>query len=237
MKTIGFVCEGPRDSDMLEAIIRHILNEDITPLYLQPEPTLTGENGNGWKGVWSWCHKNGETLDQYMNGAIPKIDMIIIQMDGDVFRKEKEVHCVCNSDKCESSGEVFPLECEANNCPVVIPCTHHADGIDSCVEFLGDLILSNFPGEYVPLCIIPCDSTDTWIVAAYDDFDGPELIPDPWNSIISRRNDYHGIRVPGHKKTKIVYDKFIPHVCENWEIVKERCSQAAYFDHIISELS
>lgn len=40
MKTIGFVCEGPRDSDMLEAVIRHILNEDITPLYLQPEATV-----------------------------------------------------------------------------------------------------------------------------------------------------------------------------------------------------
>lgn len=35
MKTIGFVCEGPRDSDMLEAVIRNILKEDIYPLYLQ----------------------------------------------------------------------------------------------------------------------------------------------------------------------------------------------------------
>ena len=46
MKTIGFVCEGPRDSDMLEAVIRHILHDDITPLYLQPEASLVGENGN-----------------------------------------------------------------------------------------------------------------------------------------------------------------------------------------------
>ena len=58
MKTIGFVCEGPRDIDMLEAVIRNILNEDIHPLYLQPEASLTGENGNGWKGVWSWCYKH-----------------------------------------------------------------------------------------------------------------------------------------------------------------------------------
>ena len=64
MKTIGFVCEGPRDSDMLEAVARHILNEEIYPLYLQPESSLTGENGCGWKGVWTWCIKNGETYDQ-----------------------------------------------------------------------------------------------------------------------------------------------------------------------------
>lgn len=58
MKTIGFVCEGLRDSDMLEAVVRHILNEEIYPLYLQLESSLTGENGCGWKGVWTWCVKN-----------------------------------------------------------------------------------------------------------------------------------------------------------------------------------
>ena len=94
MKTIGFVCEGPRDSDMLEAVIRHILNEDITPLYLQPEASLDGENGNGWKGVWTWCLKNGNTLDQYMQGAIPKIDMIIIQMDGCVQKRKRSSLCL-----------------------------------------------------------------------------------------------------------------------------------------------
>lgn len=77
MKTIGFVCEGPRDSDMLEAVVRHILGEEIYPLYLQPESSLIGENGNGWKGVWTWCVKSGETFDQFIEGATPRLDMII----------------------------------------------------------------------------------------------------------------------------------------------------------------
>ena len=181
-------------------------------------------------------HQNGETLDQYMQGALPKIDMIIIQMDGDVFRKEREVHCACYADECASFGEEFPLNCKVKDCPVVIPCNRHEAGINSCVEYLKNLLLSHFPGEYVPICVIPCDSTDAWIVAAFDDLENTESIADPWTNIISRKKDYHGIRVPGHKKTKAVYDKLIPVVCRNWEFVKNRCSQASCFDQAISAL-
>lgn len=236
MKTIGFVCEGPRDSDLLEAVIRYILKEDISPLYLQPEPTLTGENGNGWKGVWSWCHKNGQMLDQYMEGAIPKIDLIVIQMDGDVSRKEKEVHCGCYSTECDLSETIFPLKCEKKTCPIELPCSRHPDGVQGYVEHLENLLLSCFPGKYVPVCVVPCDSTDAWIVAAFCDGEDVEFLVDPWTNIISRKKDYHGIRVPGHRKTKMVYDQFIPFVCKNWEAVKSRCPQAAVFEQKISSL-
>lgn len=235
MKTIGFVCEGPRDSDMLEAVTRHILHDDITPLYLQPEASLAGENGNGWKGVWTWCFKNGETLDQYMQDAIPKIDLIVIQIDGDVARKEREVHCTCYCEECNKSGTLFPLKCQMENCPIQVPCIHHKEGVDGYVDHIRDLVHSCFPGEYIPICIVPCDSTDAWIVAAFDDLDSIESIEDPWTNIISKRKDYHGIRVPGHRKTKAVYDKFVPVVCQNWDLVKERCPQAADFDQAISQ--
>ena len=237
MKTVGFVCEGPRDSDMLESVIRHILKEDINPLYLQPEPSLAGENGNGWKGVWTWCYRNGETLEQYINGALPKIDLVIIQMDGDVARKEREIHCACYSAECSSSGTVFPLKCHKEDCPISIPCNHHNTGTDDYATHLRKTILSYFPGEYTPICVIPCDSCDAWIVAAYDDCENIESIIDPWVNVISKKKEYHGIRVPGHKKTKAVYDQFIPTVCKNWELVKNHCPQAVYFDQIISSLS
>lgn len=73
-------------------------------------------------------------------------------------------------------------------------------------------------------------------MAAYEDNENIEITEDPWTNIISRKKEYHGIRIPGHKKTKLVYDKFIPAVCENWELVTQHCSQAAYFDRKISEL-
>ena len=230
MKTIGFVCEGPRDSDMLESVVRHILNEEIYPLYLQPESSLIGENGNGWKGVWTWCVKNGETYDQFIEGATPRPDMIIIQMDGDVARKEPEVHCSCFAGDCVDSGDVFPLKCSNEDCPIVIPCNSHEVGVNGYVAHLQKVLLKYFHGEHIPVCVIPCDSTDAWIVAAYDDMENIETIDDPWNSVISRVKEYHGIRIPGHKKTKSVYQKLIPEVCRNWDIVKMRCSQAAFFE-------
>ena len=63
-----------------------------------------------------------------------------------------------------------------------------------------------------------------------------ETIDDPWNSVISRAKEYHGIRIPGHKKTKSVYQKLIPEVCRNWDIVKMRCSQAAFFEQNVLSL-
>lgn len=86
MKTVGFVCEGPRDLELLAAVIEHILEEDILTLPLQPEESLAGNNGNGWKGVWRWCNNHGSILDQYMVGATPQMDMVILHMDGDVAR-------------------------------------------------------------------------------------------------------------------------------------------------------
>lgn len=235
MKTVGFVCEGPRDSDLLAAVVSHILDEDIAALYLQPEPSLTGENGNGWKGVWSWCEKNGKLLDRYMQGAVPKIDMIIVQMDGDVARKEKEVHCSCYADECEASGTIFPLKCNNKQCPIILPCKNHVSEACEYAAHLQNLIKSYFPGEYIPICVIPCDSTDAWIVAAFEGIENIECLPDPWMNVISKSKEYHTIRVPGHKKTATVYAQFIPTVCMNWELVKSRCSQAADFESAIRE--
>ncbi|MDO4491999.1 MAG: hypothetical protein Q4B85_13120 [Lachnospiraceae bacterium] len=236
MKTIGFVCEGPRDSDMLEAIARHILQEDISSLYLQPESSLLGENGNGWKGVWTWCVKNGETFDQLIEGAMPQPDMVIIQMDGDVARKEKEVHCSCHATACVDSGHVFPLNCNMLDCPVTIPCHNHEGGTEGYVSLLREMLLSYFQGQHIPVCVIPCDSTDVWIVAAYDEMENIESIEDPWVTIISRAKEYHGIRIPGHKKTRNVYQKLIPKVCSEWEKVKTVCPQAEYFDQAIRSI-
>lgn len=44
---------------------------------------------------------------------------------------------------------------------------------------------------------IPCDSTDAWIVAAYDDYDNVEQIIDPWKNIIAKAKYYHDVRVRG----------------------------------------
>ena len=50
---VGFVCEGPRDVDLLVSVIDHLIPEaEIIPRYLQPDESLISIFANGWKGVW-----------------------------------------------------------------------------------------------------------------------------------------------------------------------------------------
>ena len=93
MKTIGIVAEGPRDFELIAAVIDTITNEENSYQMIQPEPDMAGRFGNGWKGVWKWCETNQGSLNTYMNSLTPVLDFLVIHMDGDVERCEKEVHC------------------------------------------------------------------------------------------------------------------------------------------------
>ena len=92
---IGIVGKGLTDYLVLKCMIDQITGEENDYLRIQPEQNMLGEYGYGWKGVWNWCESTGKNLDKIMKGITPQIDMIVIQMDGDVARKEKEVHCRC----------------------------------------------------------------------------------------------------------------------------------------------
>lgn len=238
-KRIGIVGEGPTDYLVLKCMIDQITGEENDYLRIQPEQNMLGEYGNGWKGVWNWCESIGQNLDKIMKGISPQIDMIVIQMDGDVARKEKEVHCRCATVECEHKGKVHPLGCETlidGSCPVDIPCKDHENTpegyrshITHCVlQWLGtdternDIIIT-----------VPCDSTDTWIVAAFDPMEEIEKIQNPWEDIISRKKDYHGIRIPGHKKNNRIYQQLIPTLESHWKQVIDLCDSAKYFEKAV----
>ena len=80
-------------------------------------------------------------------------------------------------------------------------------------------------------CVIPCDATDTWIVAAFEQYDDYESLTDPWNEIIARAPRYHGIKIKNRPhKAKTTYEQLISVVCEKWNSVTEKCPQAMRFD-------
>lgn len=87
MRNIGIVCEGPTDYTILKEVIDHITGESNDYVQLQPEADLTGAYGNGWKGVWKWCRDNAACKEKLMRAVEPSLDLLIIQMDGDVSRK------------------------------------------------------------------------------------------------------------------------------------------------------
>lgn len=113
MKTIGIVAEGPRDFELIAAVIDTITNEENNYQMIQPEPNMIGQFGNGWKGVWKWCEDNQGKLKAYMHYSLtPVLDLLVVHMDGDVQRCEKEVHCVCQRALCDAPEGAHPLTCE-----------------------------------------------------------------------------------------------------------------------------
>ena len=99
-----------------------------------------------------------------------------------------------------------------------------------CIDYLTQLISSWLKHEDGICIVIPCDSTDTWVAAAYDELPDVEMIKDPWMSIISKGKAYHGVRIPGHKKGLRIYRQFVAQVCDNWENVKRLCVSARQFE-------
>ena len=239
-KVIGIVSEGPTDYLVLKAVIDKITGEENRYLPLQPEPDMLGRYGNGWKGVWRWCKETG-SIGMLMQEVQPNIDAIVIQMDGDVVRKEKEVHCLCETIVCEDKGKVFPLYCENvadRKCPVELPCKRHANGIRGMMDHGKSVLEAEFENEDMAriAIIIPCDSTDTWVVAAYDEMDDVELFEDPWDRIIAKGKYYHGIRVRGNKKNTNTYKLFSMRVAECWNIVTEKCKSAVTLEEEIKRI-
>ena len=239
-KVIGIASEGPTDYLVLKAVIDKITGEENRYLSLQPEADMMGRYGNGWKGVWKWC-KETVPLDIIMDSIQPRIDIVVIQMDGDVVRKEKEAHCLCDSTICDVKGEEFPLYCKkaiTRMCPIKIPCHNHSDAIDDIISHgryvLDRTICASDKSRII--IAIPCDSTDAWIVAAYDNFEDIEKIEDPWRNIIAKGKYYHDVRVRGEKKSISTYNVFVEHLVDNWDLVTKKCLSAKLLEQEIQKV-
>ena len=119
-----------------------------------------------------------------------------------------------------------------NECPVQLPCCDHDDGIMGMishgVSVLSDSLNNSASNKVV--ITIPCDSTDTWVVAAYDEVNDIEKVKDPWNNIIAKGKFYHGIRVRRDKKSTVTYAAFLNTISDNWNDVTEKCLSAKEFE-------
>lgn len=237
MKTIGIVCEGPTDFVILQYVIDVITNEKNRYLPIQPEPDACGQYINGWKGVWKWCRDHTDILTQYMKEVKPTLDLLVIQMDGDVSRKEKPVHCGCNSTECALKETNDPLMCDVKSCPIKLPCQEHGPPIKGYISHLKEFI-SSILERTEGICIaVPCDSLEAWIVAAYDEVKDVEFIENPWDKIVAHKKSYHDIRIAGKKKRVHTFRQFAQTVAGSWDKVTQLCESAKDFeDEILSAI-
>jgi len=247
---IGLVCEGPRDVELISSVISNLFpDKQIEYRYLQPDVSLKSSNYNGWKGVLRWCRKDYGLISESKEFLNVGLDLIIIQIDGDVSRdyNNKQSHCNCIEFDCaernslNTTGTVWGEECsrKAAECPIEFPCTEHQEERpDAFIAHLTKL-LNTYLGEERPIptiITIPCDSTDTWVLAAFEDEKMEyELLENPWDSRISKGKEFHGVRIPGRKKNKKVYRELIKTVIKNWPMVVAKCKQAGQFQEKITE--
>lgn len=243
MRNIGIICEGPTDYIILKEIIDGITGEANYYVQLQPEPDLTGEYGNGWKGVWKWCADHAAVKEKLMRDIEPVLDLLIIQIDGDVSRKEKAAHCWCQSAVCDYKGIYNPIVCDVKQetreaCPVGIPCIDHQQSVYGYMEHLESLIGKLLNDLRNTCIVVPCDSMEAWIVAACDETENAEEIIEPWINIIAKRKFYHNIKISGARKRQRILKEFAGMVCANWLKVTELCVSAKKFeDDIIALLN
>lgn len=242
MMNIGIICEGPTDYIILKEIVDKITGTANYYVQLQPDPDLLGEYGNGWKGIWKWCNDNGTQKERLMKDIEPSLDILIIQMDGDVSRKEKISHCCCKSTICQYKNQYNPLNCDRikelrNTCPITLPCVDHTSTVDAYMEHLEQLISDWLPDLNDTCIVIPCDSTEAWIIAAFDEREDAESIIDPWTEVIAKKKDYNNIRIHGKQKTLSAFKAFATVVSEKWERVTELCISAKRFEDNIVYLA
>lgn len=226
--TIGIVSEGPRDADVIEALITELVPGNHFFLRIQPEMSETlgfGNNGGagalgaGWKGVLNWCNMIAADIGiEAFISAGQKLDMLVVHLDTDVAR-EPEVNCAAPSP----------------------PIT---DTIENLAEHLNNQLRLATMLPQIVYCI-PADNFEAWILCA---FDPATPLHDPANQKLLEcfpKPDYE-ISKPDYNrperllkrksngkpdKNKRVYnDKLIPKIIQEWAIVKQICPQAEVFE-------
>ena len=93
---------------------------------------------------------------------------------------------------------------DKNECPVILPCEHHENTPDAGSDFLRTFIKTLLlPEDGLAVSyMIPFAATDTWIVAALDQYDDYEILPDPWGDIITHSPQYHGVKIKNRPKKR-----------------------------------
>lgn len=223
---IALIAEGPTDYVIIEAVLKAILSRPFILTQLQPEATQP-EMGSGWGGVLKWCYtaagrfSGPVTSDPTLSGY----DMVILHLDVDVTSFS---YADCGADvlqmAVDKGWQNLPIHCV---CPPVENC---ANALIPVIEsWLGAASL----GQAV-LCL-PSQSSGTWLATAY--------LPAGHN-LIATEPECHDIegqlgRLPKPlrvKKSTREYRSKAQTLTNNWENVKQICSQALRFEQRVRAL-
>jgi hypothetical protein len=208
---IALVAEGQTDYVVIEAALKAILQKPFVMSQLQPEPTKP-KQVNGWCGVIKWCN---EGIDPTLFG----FDLVIIHVDIDVVTKKYA--------DCGSSFEDWANENSWGNLPCKQPCPPVSDTVNALEDVIKSWLGGIKPNHTV-FCL-PAQSSDTWLVSAVLPPSAPLLSNAECNLTLLKQLPKNQ-RI---KKTLREYRDHAPTITQQWQQVKQLCSQAANFEQSI----
>ena len=221
---IALVAEGPTDYVVIEAALKSVLAKPFTMVLLQPEAT-PGIMGTGWCGVLKWC----QAAHQRHHGSIDTdptlvgFDLIIIHLDVDVASKQYG-----------DCGRALAAVAQDSNWGS-LPCKQPCPPVSNTVDLLG-VVIKSWLGQVTPgdrtLFCLPAQSSGTWLAAAVLDSSDPLLANCECDLTLESRLE----QLPKDRRIKKKlrdYRSHAPHITQQWLQVKQICTQAEDFEHLV----
>ncbi len=223
---IALVAEGPTDYEVIQAALKAVLQNPFVMTLLQPEATQP-RLGGGWCGVLKWCYEAHQRHKGLLNTdpTLRGFDLIIIHLDVDVASKQY-------SDG-GASVENWAKENSWGILPCVMPCPPVADTVNALVPVIQSWLGQVKPGDRTILCL-PAQSSGTWLAVA--------VLPPNHQFLVGGECDLNLEeklkRLPKAERINKTVREYRSHastLTEQWEQVKQVCTQAQAFEDRVLE--
>jgi len=221
---IALVAEGPTDFEVIHAALKAVLPNPFVMQQLQPEATQP-QLGTGWCGVLKWCYQahqrySGSLID---DPTLVDFDLIIIHVDVDVAYKQYS--------NCGVSVRNWAKENSWKNLPCAQSCPPVSDTVDTLVKVIESWLGQATLGNCTLLCL-PAQSSGTWLAAAMLPLTDRLLVNAKCNTTLESQLE----QLPKNqriKKSTREYRIHAPRITQQWNQVKQVCTQAQDFEHLV----
>ena len=220
---VALAVEGPTDFVFLQAAINSLLpGREIVFQLLQPEYTaafvpLTGNIGQGWSGVYHWCHQTADEGNGSVSGSslFRFHDLLVVHLDADVARKTYQ------SANIEEASQDLPC---ANPCP---PSFATTDALR--------LVVLRWMREKVvpPRCVLctPSQNMGAWVIVALwpDNATFKRQGADNWECYNNPEGQFNTVPKADRLKGRRDYEVRRTDMSAGWPAVRAQLSEASRF--------
>ncbi|ALG69098.1 hypothetical protein [Beggiatoa leptomitoformis] len=228
---IALVAEGPTDYEIIQAALKAILPAPFVLTRLQPEASPSRpQMGNGWCGVLKWCREMSKQCSGNIDTepTLELFDWIILHIDVDVAATQYS--------DCGANIQQESINLGWQTLPCTKPCPPVVDTVAALQQVVESWLKPASASANTVFCL-PAQSSGTWLAAAH--LPDEHLLFGQMECNLTLENRLadlpvkSGLRI---RKSKREYQQHAPKITEQWERVKQHCSQAQVFESAILNL-